>query len=132
MIRCPECGARFGGDFGFRRHRPGTWDRCRTQQEMMAIGLRRRRGGVWVRSWSHFQTQLPLRSGGGRARAWFGKSYRALDEAERREYRRRLIEGQELAGVLGKGDGPGTVPTAGSVGPRNAQRASPHDARRSA
>lgn len=94
MIRCEDCGERFGGWFGVVRHRPLTWDHCRTPEEMREIGLHRTRRRVWVRRRPTWQTQLDFRRG-SRVRRWFGKSYRALSHQERQEYRRRLADRAE-------------------------------------
>lgn len=90
MIRCEEgCGRRFGGFFTLQRHRPLTWDRCRTPAEMRAIGLRRNRRHIWVRARPTFQSQIDFRAG-SRVRLWFGKPWRRLTAQERAEYRARL------------------------------------------
>lgn len=112
MIRCPDCRRRFGGEWGFKLGHPITLGRCRTVDELKAAGLRRRRGGVWVRTHSRFQIRLfdARVPADAKVRRWFdGRSYRSLTDEERSEYRRRLaVEAQE-----------GPKPPTGAVGAKS-------------
>ena len=50
---CTECGKLFGGEHTFDRHREGPYvpsgqRRCRTGEELLAIGLVEK-DGVWIR-----------------------------------------------------------------------------------
>jgi hypothetical protein len=120
-IRCEDCRRRFGGEWGFKLGHPVTLERCRTVDELKAAGLRRRRGGVWVRMHSRFQVRLldfrvPNEA---RVRVWYGKPYRALTEDERSEYRRRLA--QEHSRTPSGGNPARSTSASALSGQRNAQ-----------
>lgn len=60
-IGCEGCGRRFGGVFGWARHR--VEGRCRSERELRALGMRENRWGVWVRSAARQLSLVPRRRG---------------------------------------------------------------------
>lgn len=55
MCECAECGAFFLGVGAFDRHSLGLGERCRTAEEMLAIGMAVNRHGVWNKGTSKRQ-----------------------------------------------------------------------------
>lgn len=59
MIRCEDCGQRFGGQLVFDRHRLKREDRCLVGFELKMRGFYRDRGRVWHQPKPSGQTTLP-------------------------------------------------------------------------
>jgi hypothetical protein len=59
VIRCEECGQRFGGQVVFDRHRSRRLDRCLSAVELRLRGLHRDRRRVWHQPRPDGQKRLP-------------------------------------------------------------------------
>jgi hypothetical protein len=59
ILRCEECGQRFGGQFAYDRHIDRRNDRCRGAAELHLRGMKRDRRRVWHRLAPTGQRTLP-------------------------------------------------------------------------